>query len=168
MKLLIFVVLFLLLTGCISESTWNDDLDGDGVPNEYDNCPENPNGKQEDLDKDGIGDVCDQDRDGDGVLNNEDDYPNDKNESIFPEAYIWEEYAYTTGSNEKTAYVNFTVMNRGKEAPFDMKITIIEGEQSWAQEKTQLFEKMVKYNFVFEFPQVSTEECEYEIIVVPG
>ncbi len=47
----------------------NDDLDGDGIINNEDNCPETSNANQEDLDGDSIGDVCDNDIDGDGVLN---------------------------------------------------------------------------------------------------
>ena len=47
----------------------NDDLDGDGVINAEDNCPETSNSDQGDLDGDTIGDACDNDIDGDGVLN---------------------------------------------------------------------------------------------------
>jgi hypothetical protein len=36
-----------------------DDMDGDGVPNEEDNCPVNFNPDQTDTDGDGVGDACD-------------------------------------------------------------------------------------------------------------
>jgi hypothetical protein len=36
-----------------------DDIDGDGIPNEVDNCPDVRNPTQPDLDQDGRGDLCD-------------------------------------------------------------------------------------------------------------
>ncbi len=51
------------------------DTDGDGRPNENDNCPFIYNPYQEDGDRDSIGDVCDSDRDGDGVPNAIDNCP---------------------------------------------------------------------------------------------
>jgi hypothetical protein len=50
------------------------DRDGDGVPDDSDNCPDVPNPDQEDSDGDGVGDVCDDD-DGDGVDDGDDDCP---------------------------------------------------------------------------------------------
>jgi hypothetical protein len=35
------------------------DSDGDGIPDDIDNCPDTPNPDQSDLDGDGIGDTCD-------------------------------------------------------------------------------------------------------------
>lgn len=43
------------------------DTDGDGVGDPGDNCPQGYNPDQADLDRDGMGDVCDPDRDGDGL-----------------------------------------------------------------------------------------------------
>lgn len=59
------------------------DEDGDGVPDDTDNCPLAANADQADLDTDGLGDVCDacpldpdNDGDGDGVCGDEDNCDN--------------------------------------------------------------------------------------------
>ena len=51
------------------------DSDGDGVPDDTDNCPNIINPDQIDQDIDGIGNLCDTDLDGDGFENNIDNCP---------------------------------------------------------------------------------------------
>lgn len=61
------------------------DTDMDGIPDEKldcdeptcakDNCPTVPNGGQDDLDGDGIGNICDTDADNDGIGNDPDNCP---------------------------------------------------------------------------------------------
>ena len=66
------------------------DTDGDGIPNDIDNCPDDQNVAQTDSDGDGVGDACDafpddanetSDADGDGVGDNSDAFPDDANET---------------------------------------------------------------------------------------
>ena len=52
-----------------------DDIDGDGILNDEDNCTTRANPDQADVDDDGKGDACDDDDDNDGVSNSEDNCP---------------------------------------------------------------------------------------------
>ena len=56
------------------------DTDDDGVPDDQDAFPNDPN-ESSDLDEDGVGDNADPDRDGDKVDNEQDVFPNDASES---------------------------------------------------------------------------------------
>ncbi len=51
------------------------DADGDGIPDDSDNCPFTPNADQADDDLDGIGDVCEGDLDNDGIPDPQDNCP---------------------------------------------------------------------------------------------
>ncbi len=59
------------------------DTDKDSIIDAKDNCPKKKNTNQADLDKDGVGDVCDTDKDGDSLLNTIDPYPNIKNSFVY-------------------------------------------------------------------------------------
>lgn len=62
---------------CPAES----DSDGDGIPDDEDNCPDTSNPAQEDTDGDGIGDACeDSDNDEDSVPNGSDNCPDEANQ----------------------------------------------------------------------------------------
>ncbi|MDH5325138.1 MAG: thrombospondin type 3 repeat-containing protein [Gammaproteobacteria bacterium] len=58
------------------------DTDGDGVGDQSDNCPNAANPVQRDLDGDTLGDACDSDIDGDGVANGADAFPTNPNEFL--------------------------------------------------------------------------------------
>ena len=51
------------------------DIDGDGVVDDKDNCPDVANADQKDTNGDGTGDACSADDDGDGVFDEDDDCP---------------------------------------------------------------------------------------------
>jgi choice-of-anchor B domain-containing protein len=81
--LLLFIIVISITTtisscknddDCISQAA-STDIDGDGVENSIDNCPNTSNTDQSDMDNDGIGDVCDDDMDADGILNIIDNCP---------------------------------------------------------------------------------------------
>lgn len=55
------------------------DADFDIIDEASDNCPEISNPAQADLDKDDLGDLCDDDKDGDTIANDKDNCPNVKN-----------------------------------------------------------------------------------------
>ena len=65
MKILVQSLVFLALTLYSINSLAGSD--GDGVPDDTDNCPSIANADQLDTDSDGAGDVCDGDADGDGI-----------------------------------------------------------------------------------------------------
>lgn len=59
----------------LKKATVPVDFDGDGVPDDKDNCDQTVNPDQLDTDQDGLGDACDLDDDGDGVADEDDNCP---------------------------------------------------------------------------------------------
>jgi hypothetical protein len=77
MKYPLFVIAMLF-----SSLVFAADSDGDGLPDNQDNCLTTANPEQVDSDEDGLGDLCDDDDDGDGVVDNRDVFPLDSTQTI--------------------------------------------------------------------------------------
>ena len=83
-RILFFVFLFFLVSACQWDESSDSDYDNDGVPNELDAFPNDPN-ETTDSDEDGKGDNSDEfphDYDNDGVPDALDIFPKDINESV--------------------------------------------------------------------------------------
>ncbi|MEW8408434.1 MAG: PKD domain-containing protein [Candidatus Thiodiazotropha sp.] len=93
------------------------DIDGDGVSDDNDSFPDNPN-EAYDFDDDGVGDVGDPDRDGDGVVNGVDYYPNDPLRQSPPQIEITEP---VDGSDIESEYV---IVKGRVNGPSDIGITV--------------------------------------------
>jgi len=67
----------------VDEALAGADLDGDGIPDASDNCPEVANADQADSNGNLVGDACDADLDGDGIVNASDNCPKQANSGQF-------------------------------------------------------------------------------------
>lgn len=74
------------------------DSDGDGLPDDSDNCPDVSNPDQADFDGDGAGDACDPDDDGDGVDDVDDAFPQSN-----PDDQVWVGETQTDVANRTLA-----------------------------------------------------------------
>jgi len=77
------------MNGIVTVGVIDPDIDGDGIENDLDNCPNDSNPTQTDTDMDGLGDVCDlfpndpnNDIDGDGISGDIDNCPNVSNVNL--------------------------------------------------------------------------------------
>ena len=108
------------------------DRDGDGIPDQYDAFPDDPNDAY-DFDQDGVGDNADPDRDGDGVDNNADFYPDDPAQSAAPQLQI------TTPADGATIAEESVIVEGALDAPWNTGITInglpaLRGGTPWGSE----------------------------------
>jgi hypothetical protein len=85
----------------VSPNLNDGDIDGDGVSDDNDHFPDNPD-EAYDFDGDGTGDGSDPDRDGDGVVNGVDFYPNDPQRQDQPEITVTQPM---DGADIDTGYV---------------------------------------------------------------
>jgi hypothetical protein len=112
---------------CSAEWHWNYCVEGacdeDGIPNSRDNCPRVYNPKQEDFDKDGLGNACDPDNDNDGVLDSEDKCPDTNSEGAAKKRLILGRFA----DIDNDGIFETKVVKKGKseivESEYDLKDT---------------------------------------------
>jgi len=76
----IIIIIAAIATSIVVMNTPSKDTDGDGVPDDEDAFPNDPN-EWLDTDGDGTGNNADDDDDGDGVLDTQDDFPLDSEET---------------------------------------------------------------------------------------
>lgn len=112
--LLVFSVVllaFFMFTVATHNSVESSDIDGDGIPDAIDNCPNSPNQDQEDSDNDGIGDVCDDTPDiPDNPPDEDDDDECDCLEIMEVQSYIVDDEAWGNEIKD-SVYVKFWVRN---------------------------------------------------------
>ncbi len=98
------VLLISMMVSASAEMLPVNDLDGDGVPNDMDNCLLTPNPFQEDADNDEVGDACDVCP---GVDDRVDEDEDGRPDCLHPPSFDEVKEEWKCGKDKKKVYVTF-------------------------------------------------------------
>jgi hypothetical protein len=134
-------------------AAWLLDKDGDGVPDNTDNCRDLANTNQLDNDTDGLGDACDPDDDNDSVVDTADAFPLDATESIDTDSD-------GIGNNADTDDDNDAVNDQADAFPLDATETVDTDMDGMGNNADQDDDNDGAKDAVDAFPTDSTESAD--------